>query len=139
MRIRPFFWFLLALSCTSVLAFALLRPSYAPAILQVRMNSQQIAVGTATLTLHLSDPQGLPIEQAQISSDIHMTNMVMPTPFSSITAQGKGNYALRVQFSMAGPWAIDVRAYADGFTPLEHILHIEVQDPPPPTGTPSPS
>jgi hypothetical protein len=62
MRVRPFFWFLLALSCASVLIFAATWQTYAPELLQVHIPQQPRAVGFTTLELHLTDPEGLPID-----------------------------------------------------------------------------
>src|SRR5579884_924523 len=109
MRVRPVFWVLLACSCIGVLLLALLRPSYAPAMLRVYVDLQRpLTVGVASLDLHLSDTEGLPIEQAQVHSDAWMPNMLMEPPAKAIRALGHGNYRLQVQFSMAGPWAIKI-------------------------------
>jgi len=128
MRIRPFFWGLLATVCVSVLLFAAHTQSYAPAQLLVLMDRQQpTATGMTTLHLHLSDLQGLAIEKADVAPDAHMTNMQMTTNDEIVRSIGHGNYKVQIHLYMAGPWAITIRANADGFLPLQKTLFVQVQ------------
>lgn len=77
MRVRPFFWFFLAFSCISVLIFAALLRTQAPALMRVQLDQQHLAEsGFTTLELHLTDSQGLPIEQAQVLPHARMTNQI---------------------------------------------------------------
>jgi YtkA-like len=126
MRVRPFFWFLLALSCASVLIFAATVQTYVPALLQVHIQQQPRAVGVTTLELHLADPEGLPIEQAQIVSDARMTNMYMVTHEKRMQEIGQGNYIVQLHLYMAGPWEITVMAQASGFAPSHQTLLVQV-------------
>ena len=128
MRVRPFFWCLLAVSCISVLIFAATIRTQAPAIMQVRIDQHQpVSTGIMTLELHLTDPQGLPIEQAQVISSARMTNMDMATNQIRIKQLGMGNYATQLQLYMAGPWEISIVAHADGLDDLQQTLFIQVQ------------
>ncbi len=128
MRIRPFFWGLLATVCVSVLLFAAHTQIYVPAQLQVLMDRQQpTATGMTTLHLHLSDLQGLPIEEAKVLPDAHMTNMQMITNDELVRSIGQGNYKVQIHLYMAGPWAITIRASADGFLPMQKTLFVQVQ------------
>ncbi len=128
MRVRPFFWLLLALSCITVLIFAATNHPHAPAVLQVHVDSQHpLPVGTTTLKLHLTDPQGIPIEQAEIASSARMTNMDMGTNQSHIRTLGQGDYNVELRLQMAGPWSITIMAHADGFAPLQQTLFVQVQ------------
>ncbi len=128
MRVRPFFWCLLAVSCISVLIFAATIRTQAPATMQVRIDQHQpVSTGIMTLELHLTDPQGLPIEQAQVISSARMTNMDMATNQIRIKQLGMGNYATQLQLYMAGPWEISIVAHADGFDDLQQTLFIQVQ------------
>ncbi len=69
MRVRPFFWVLLAASCIGVLVFAASKPVHVPAVVQVHLDQQHaVAAGYTTVTLHLTDTQGLPIEEARVFS-----------------------------------------------------------------------
>lgn len=129
MRVRPFFWYLLALSCMSVLIFAASVHIHAPAIMQVHVDQQPpIATGLTTLELHLSDTQGLPIEQAQVIPKAWMTNMDMMTNKIRVEPLGKGIYVAQLQLYMAGPWEISIEAHADGFESLKQTLLVHVQE-----------
>src|SRR5437763_8804920 len=118
MRIRPFFWFILALSCTGVLIFAALLHTQAPAVMRVQLDQQRpIASGFTTLEMQLTDSQGLPIEQAQVLPNARMTNMGMVTNHFRVEPLGHGTYIAQLQLYMAGPWEISIEAHADGFEP----------------------
>jgi len=126
LRARPFFWCLLVCTCLSVLTFAALVHTSAPAIMQVQIEHPPRAVELMTLELHLTDPQGLPIEEAQIVSSARMTNMVMITHDSHVKEVGQGIYVAQLHLYMAGPWAITVMAQADGFAPLNQTVLVQV-------------
>ena len=126
MRVRPFFWCLLVCSCLSVLTFAALVHTSVPALMQVQIKQPPRAVGLTTLELHLTDPQGLPIEEAQIVSSARMTNMEMITHQSQVKAVGRGIYIAQLHLYMAGPWEITVMAQAGGFAPLNRTMLVQV-------------
>ena len=126
MRVRPFFWCLLACCCVSVLTFAAIMPVHVPGILQVQIKQPSRAVGFTTLELHLTDPQGLPIEEAQIVSSARMTNMEMITHESHVKEVGQGIYIAQLHLYMAGPWKITVMAHAEGFAPLNQTVLVQV-------------
>src|SRR5712692_10423855 len=128
MRVRPFFWVLLAASCIGVLVFAATRPMHVPAVVQVHLDQQHaVAAGYTTVTLHLTDTQGLPIEEARVFSRASMTNMDMVANQSSVSYLGQGNYAARLRLYMAGPWLIDLQVQADGFDVVRQTLCVRVQ------------
>ena len=128
MRVRPIFWCFLALSCISVLIFAAIMREHSPAVIQVHLDQQSpAATGITTLELHLTDPQGLPIEQAQVSPSAKMTNMDMITHSIRVKPLGQGNYAVQLRLYMAGPWEISIVAQANGFDPLQRALLVQVE------------
>jgi glycine cleavage system regulatory protein len=128
MRVRPFFWFLLALSCTGVLIFATLLHTQAPAVMRVQLDQQHPAAsGFTTLELHLTDSQGLPIEQAQVLPEARMTNMNMVTDQIRVEPLGQGNYLAQLHLYMVGPWEISINAHADGFEPMAQTLDVQVE------------
>ena len=127
MRIRPFFWCLLAFVCISTLIFAASYRTYTPNILRVHMMQGLVSDKPAIIELLLTDTQGLPIEDAQIFSHAHMTNMDMPTQEISTKSLGQGHYIVQIHLFMAGPWAIDLKAQADGFLPSQQSLHVQVE------------
>jgi len=128
MRVRPFFWFLLALSCLGVLVFAATIQMHVPAVMHVHIDQQPPAsVGYTTVELYLTDMQGLPIEEARVFSHANMTNMDMVANQSSVKYLGQGNYVAQLHLDMAGPWAITVQAQADGFDILKQTVFTQVQ------------
>ena len=128
MRIRPIFWCILAFACAAVLIFAATIRIHAPAIMQVHVDSETPAsIGFTTIELHLSDFQGLPIEEAQVIPKARMTNMDMTTSAIGVKSRGLGNYSVQFQLSMAGPWEIDILAHADGFDALQQTVLVQVQ------------
>ena len=128
MRVRPFFWVLLAASCIGVLIFAATIQEDVPAVMQVRVEQHSPApVELTTVELHLADSEGLPIEEARIFSSANMTDMNMVVHQTSVKYLGEGNYAAQLQLYMAGRWVIDIRAEAVGFVSLHRTLLIQVQ------------
>src|SRR5258708_38005157 len=102
--------------------------THAPAIMQVHIDqSPPVASKLTTLELHLTDPQGVPIEQAQVIPSAWMTNMDMETKQMRVVPLGKGNYATELQLSMAGPGGIRLVAHAGGFfyTKQNHLGHVK--------------
>jgi YtkA-like len=128
MRVRPFFWFFLALSCAGVLIFAALLHTQAPAVMRVQIDQQRpVANSFTTVELHLTDSEGLPIEQAQILPNARMTNMDMATNHYLVEPLGNGTYLAQLQLYMAGPWEISIEAHADGFEPIAKTLFVQVE------------
>ncbi len=128
MRVRPFFWFLLAFSCIGVLIFAALLHSQAPALMRVQLDQQNPTKSSlTTLVLHLTDSEGLPIEQAQVLPNARMTNMNMKTNQIHVQSLGNGTYLAQVQLNMAGPWEISIQAHADGFESVSKNLFVQVE------------
>src|SRR5579863_3793469 len=127
MRIRPVFWFLLAFACCSLLFFAGAIREHAPALLQVHVDrAVPVPAGYTVVDLHLSDPQDIPIEQAQIIPSARMTDMNMTALSYSVKTLGQGNYTVQFALSMGGPWKINIAAYADGFDGSQQSLFIQV-------------
>jgi hypothetical protein len=129
MRIRPFFWLLLLTTCLSVTTFAVLYQPHAPTFLQVRVIQQQLVADSPTsLELHLTDPQGLPIEQAQVIPSAKMTNMDMAATEQHVTELGNGTYKVNISLSMAGPWKITINTLATGFAPQQRTVFVQVAE-----------
>ena len=128
MRVRPIFWCLLALACAGVLIFADTFHRPVPSVMQLHLTQTLPTPGgfEARIELHLSDAQGLPIEQAQITPDAHMTTMEMSAQHIQVFTQGNGSYTVLVPLSMAGPWAIHIAASAEGFDIQQQNLLIQV-------------
>ncbi len=128
MRVRPFFWFLLAFSYIGVLIFSAFIHSQVPAMMRVHLDQQYPTESSlTTLELHLTDSEGLPIEQAQVLPNARMTNMNMETNHIHVRSLGNGTYLAQLQLDMAGPWAISVQVHADGFEPIAKNLFVQVE------------
>lgn len=128
MRVRPFFWFFLAFSCIGVLIFAALLHTQAPALMRVHLDQQYpTGSGLTTLELHLTDSQGLPIDQAQVLPNARMTNMNMEAHQFHVQSLGNGSYMAQLHLEMAGPWEISIEAHADGFEPISKNLFVQVE------------
>jgi len=127
MRIRPVFWCILALSCLGVLVFAATIQINAPAVMEARLDSTAPDPSSfTTIELHLSDSQGLPIEQAQVMPSARMTNMNMTTSTILVQPRGQGTYIVQFKLYMVGPWEIDITAHADGFEASQQTLYVQV-------------
>ncbi len=125
MRIRPFFWIVLIISCVSVLTFAFFLRRDIPASLQLSLDqATPKAFQTLTLTVHLTDHEGVPIDSAQVTSHINMTNMDMGAYQHALAPTGHGRYNTQLQLSMVGPWLITVIVQADGFAPVHRELSV---------------
>jgi len=109
-----------------VLIFAATVQTYAPALLQVHIQQPPKANGFTTIELHLTDPDGLPIDQAQIASSAWMTNMNMITNEKHMQEIGQGKYIVQLHLYMAGPWEIKLMARAPGFIPQRQTLLVQV-------------
>ncbi len=128
MRIRPFFWLLLAASCISMLIFAATVHMHVPGVMHAHLVQQHPTSGSlTTVELELTDAQGLPIEQAQVISNAHMSNMKMVTKQGNARYLGQGTYTTQLHLFMAGPWSITLQAHADGFDTLLQTLQVNVQ------------
>jgi nitrogen fixation protein FixH len=126
MRVRPFVWFILIMSCVGVLLLAAMLPADVPATIQIHLVDHPTAQQLTTLTFHLTDPEGLPIDQADVISSAAMTNMNMVAPQSQVTAVGQGTYIAQFHLYMAGPWAITVTAQAPGFALMHRTVFVQV-------------
>jgi hypothetical protein len=127
MRVRPFFWFILVFACGGVLVFAATHCTCGPAILQVHVAQNPGPTAITIIDLHATDPDGLPLDGAQILPNARMTNMNMMTHQIYTTPQGQGNYLLRLRLSMAGPWAVTISMQAQGFATLNRTIFVQVQ------------
>lgn len=127
MHVRPFFWWLLTCTCVGALIFAYTFRQAIPALMHLSLDQSTATTSQAlTLTLRLTDPQGLPIEQANVISESNMTTMDMGVNRLQLQAVGPGLYMTHLHLSMAGPWIIQVTARANGFLPSHQDLSIAV-------------
>lgn len=127
MRIRPFFWIMLATVCASVLIFAANISVYKSVPLQAHI--EQITTSTASsaqVSLRLTDSEGMPVDRASITPHASMPSMTMAAPLTRVQPLGQGIYLASLSLSMAGSWKIDIIAHADGFDTLQQSIVVNV-------------
>lgn len=89
----------------------------------------QISITAAQMTevrLHLSDSEGLPIDQARVIPSVSMLTMPMGTQRIRVQALGQGIYLAQIRFSMTGLWTIDLIAHADGFEAIQQSVQLTI-------------
>ena len=126
MRVRAIFWLLLGCTCLGILSFAIIRRPTVPAVVQTQLEISPSATEMATLLIHVTDNEGIPVGGAQVQSTASMTSMVMPAEKISLTAQSPGNYVGHLPLYMAGSWAISFSVEASCCDPCHRILYIKV-------------
>lgn len=127
MRVRPVFWIMLLTVCASILIFAANTSVYKSVPLQARI--EQISASTASIAqvrLRLTDSEGMPVDQANVTPRAYMPNMTMAPPLTRVQPLGQGLYLASIAFSMAGAWKIDIIARADGFDTMKQSIMLDV-------------
>lgn len=127
MRVRPFFWAMLAIICVGIVIFAetvSLHRSFSMAVHIEQI--APVATDAASIRLRLTDSEGLPIEQASITSHTSMPAMRMVPQQMAIEPLGQGVYLAHLRFSMIGAWNIEIIAHADGFAPVYQSLALNL-------------
>ena len=127
MRVRPFFWIILVTVCAGVLLFAtdISISRSVPLLAHIEQVSTSGA-SIAQVRLRLTDSEGLPVDQASITSHAYMPDMHMAPPLTHVQSLGQGLYLASINFSMSGTWNIDIVAIANGFTPMKQSLALTV-------------
>jgi nitrogen fixation protein FixH len=127
MRVRPFFWALLALACAGVLIFATVVSIERALPMHAHIDQvSSVTSGSTLVRLHLTDAEGTPIDQASVIPQAFMPAMSMGPQRTSVQALGQGVYLARISFSMMGLWNIDIIAHADGFAPIHQSIRLTV-------------
>jgi len=127
MRVRFFVWLLLILSCVGVLTFAFLLERNVPALMQASLDQPSPkAQRDVALLLHLTDPEGAPIDSASVLSHTNMITMNMGENKQQLQSVGQGNYLTHLQFSMVGSWFVTVSVHANGIVPAQQKLFVNV-------------
>jgi nitrogen fixation protein FixH len=125
MRIRFFFWLVLVFTCVSVLTFAILFQRDIPALIQLSLDHPSPKVRqVVTLSLHLTDAGGIPINNASVISYTNMTTMDMQDKEHQLKSVGQGKYIAHLQFPMAGSWLIVTTVHAKGIVPVQRKLFL---------------
>ena len=95
----------------------------------VRLSSAptQPVRGLDVLAAIVTDAAGKPIEDAQVSFDLNMTNMNHGKNVVAAAPQGKGRYVGQVRFMMPGPWRVIVRVARPGLAPEDLRFEFNVK------------
>ncbi len=72
--------------------------------------------GDNAMIVSIKDGKGTPVTGAKITSSVAMTSMDMGTSHPEFKEIGGGQYRATVNFGMAGPWRVVVRALAPNAT-----------------------
>ena len=87
-------------------------PASAPSAVAATINAPKS--GNNALQITVTDAQGKPITGAKITTSVAMTSMDMGTTHPAVKDIGNGKYAATVNFSMAGPWRVNVKVTPPG-------------------------
>ncbi|HET6381806.1 MAG TPA: FixH family protein [Armatimonadota bacterium] len=85
----------------------------------------QPKVGDNDLNIIVTDAKGAPVTGATVSTSVAMTSMDMGTTHPAAKEMGGGHYSASVNFSMAGPWRVEVNVATPGQTPVTHSFEFE--------------
>lgn len=91
-------------------------PASAPPAVAATINAPK--AGDNALQITVADAQGKPVAGAKIATTVAMTSMDMGTTHPAVKDMGNGKYVATVNFGMAGPWRVKVKATLPGQTPV---------------------
>jgi len=91
-------------------------PASAPPAVAATINAPK--AGDNALQITVTDAQDKPVAGAKITTTVAMTSMDMGTTHPAVKDMGNGKYAATVNFGMAGPWRVKVKAALPGQTPV---------------------
>lgn len=129
MRVRPFFWTLLAIVCASVLVFAVMVTNNRAYPLQAQIEQVLTSpTGIAVVRLHLTDTENQPVDQATILLSASMPAMSMEPPVANLQDLGQGGYLARFHLSMTGLWQLTFQVSAPGFLPTHQFIALQVSE-----------
>ena len=90
-------------------------PASVPVAVAAAINAPKS--GDNALQITVTDAQGKPVAGAKITTSVAMTSMDMGTTHPAVKDVGNGKYAATVNFSMAGPWRVNVKVTPPGQKP----------------------
>lgn len=99
-------------------------PTPAPVQVTLTTNPNPPAMGSVEMVFTVLDPQGQPVENANvnvIASHTEMGGMNMQGP---ATHQGSGRYAITANYTMSGKWLVTVEVKAED---LDYRQDIDLQ------------
>lgn len=123
---RCFFWLLLTLTCVGVLTFAFFFQKDVPTLIQLSVDHPVPKVQqVVTLSLHVTDAEGLPVNNASVISHANITAMNMQEGKHQLVSVEHGNYITHLQCSISGSWFITVSIRATGIVPTQQHFFLK--------------
>ena len=95
--------------------------------LQVNPNPPSITQPAALSVQVLSRTTQQPVTNARVTLESNMETMDMGTDQENARAQGDGTYLASVQFTMSGPWQIQVIVAVPGTQPASTVFEVSTQ------------
>jgi hypothetical protein len=86
-------------------------------IVRLSSNPTPPVRGSGWLVASLSDSEGRPVTDAQVSFDLDMITMSHGKNIVAASPQGRGRYIGQVRYLMPGPWRVIVRVESPGQAP----------------------
>ena len=82
-------------------------------------------VGTATVTLRVSDASGRPLSGARVSLEANMSHAGMRPVFGEARELEPGRYQSALEFTMGGDWVVLVRLTLPDGRKIERELNVK--------------
>lgn len=95
--------------------------------LKVQAVIAKATVGDNNVTITITTPDGKPVEKAKLATLVAMTSMDMGTTKPPVRELGKGKYAFKANFSMAGPWRLTLTVTPAGGKPSTYTFDFEAK------------
>ena len=99
-------------------------PSPVFVAIQHEVSPEPVRVGSATITLKLSDASGKPITGAHIAIETDMSHAGMGPGFAKAKEAEAGHYRALLEFQMAGDWVVLLHVTLPGGTKLERQIDV---------------
>jgi hypothetical protein len=98
--------------------------------IKASLQTEPPKVGYNLLTFTVTDKAtGKPLEKLKVAAKVFMTSMDMGTDKPKVEELGKGRYQVKVSYSMAGPWRVELTLAILGQKPVVKNLDYNVQMP----------
>lgn len=97
--------------------------------IELRTGEGSIHTGAATLTIHVTDAAGQPVEDAAVTVEGNMTHAGMAPVQAAATGGQGGQYAAPFNWTMAGDWVVTVKVTLPDGRQAQADFPVGVTDP----------
>jgi hypothetical protein len=118
---------LAAVVCAATLLQASCSRPIAPSAfvtIEHEISPEPVRVGSAAITLKLSDASGKPVTGAHIAIETDMSHAGMSPGFAEAKEAAAGRYKAPLEFQMAGDWVIVLHVTLPGEKKLERQIDV---------------